>query len=153
MRLHLASRVSTPYLCTKNETMAPGHKRELPKYEHLGSLPYFCTKNEIMAPLHVATLTVKRALPKYLASRGSTLCGHTNRATLIQDIYPTSVPRMLHYHEIAYLVYRTSTLRESSNETIMRPWTPTNIRRGPILSSNNRTWFPVVHSQDQLCSL
>ncbi len=51
--------------------MAPLHvvtltvQRELPKYEHLGSLPYLCTKNETMAPLHVATLTVQRELPKY----------------------------------------------------------------------------------------
>ncbi len=29
------------------------------------SLPYLCTKNEAMAPLHVATLTVQRELPKY----------------------------------------------------------------------------------------
>ncbi len=29
------------------------------------SLPFLCTKNEAMAPLHVATLTVKRELPKY----------------------------------------------------------------------------------------
>ncbi len=29
------------------------------------SLPYLCTKNETMAPLHVATLTVQRELPKY----------------------------------------------------------------------------------------
>ncbi len=32
---------------------------------HLGSLPYLCIRNETMAPLHVATLTVKRELPKY----------------------------------------------------------------------------------------
>ena len=31
----------------------------------LGSLPYLCTKNETMAPLHVATLTAQRELPKY----------------------------------------------------------------------------------------
>ncbi len=36
--------------------------RELPKYEHLGSLPYLSTKNETVAPLHVATLRVKREL-------------------------------------------------------------------------------------------
>ncbi len=29
------------------------------------SVPYLCTKNEAMAPLHVATLTVQRELPKY----------------------------------------------------------------------------------------
>ncbi len=46
--------------------MAPLHvailtvQRELPKYEHLGSLPYLCTRNEAMAPLHVATLIVQR---------------------------------------------------------------------------------------------
>ncbi len=41
---------------------------------HLGSLPYLCTKNETMAPLHVDTLTIQRELPKYeLASRVSTL--------------------------------------------------------------------------------
>ncbi len=39
-------------------------QRELPKYEYLGSLPYLCTKNETMAPLHVA-ITVQRELPKY----------------------------------------------------------------------------------------
>ncbi len=33
--------------------------------EYLGSLPYLCTKNEVMAPLYVATLTVKRELPKH----------------------------------------------------------------------------------------
>ncbi len=70
MRLYLASLGSLPYLCTKNETVAPLHvatltvQRELPKYEIIGS-PYLCTKNEIMAPLHVAILTVQRELPKY----------------------------------------------------------------------------------------
>ncbi len=44
MRLYLASRVSIPYLCTKNETMAPLHvvtltvQRELPKYEIIFSI-------------------------------------------------------------------------------------------------------------------
>ena len=41
---------------------------------HLGSLPYLCTKNETMAPPHVVTLTVQREQPKmrlYLASRVS----------------------------------------------------------------------------------
>ncbi len=27
--------------------------------------PYLCTQNETMATLHVATLTVRRELPKY----------------------------------------------------------------------------------------
>ncbi len=56
MRLYLASRVSTLYLCTKDESIAP---------------------------LHVATLTVQRELPKYEASTllgikpsGPTLCDH-----------------------------------------------------------------------------
>ena len=40
---------------------------------HLGSLPYLCTKNETMAPLHVATLTVQRELPKYETYRVSIL--------------------------------------------------------------------------------
>ncbi len=43
--------------------MAPLHvaiQRELPKYEHLGSLPYLCTKIETMAPLHVAMLSVEK---------------------------------------------------------------------------------------------
>ncbi len=31
----------------------------------VSTLPYFCTENETMAPLYVATLTVKRELPKY----------------------------------------------------------------------------------------
>ncbi len=54
-------------------------KGQLPKYElYLASRvePYLCIKNETMAPLHVATLTVQRELPKYelyLASRVSTL--------------------------------------------------------------------------------
>ncbi len=34
-------------------------------YEHLEFLPYLCIKNETMAPLHVTTLTVKGELPKY----------------------------------------------------------------------------------------
>ncbi len=33
--------------------------------QYLGSLPYLCTKNETMAPLHVVTLTVQRELHKY----------------------------------------------------------------------------------------
>ncbi len=31
--------------------------------QYLGSLPYLCTKNETVAPLYVATLTVWRELP------------------------------------------------------------------------------------------
>ncbi len=34
-------------------------------YVRIEALPYLCTKNETMAPLHVATLTVQRELPKY----------------------------------------------------------------------------------------
>ncbi len=51
-------------------------QKELPKYEHLGSLPYLYIKNETMATLHVATLTAQESylnMRLYLASRISTL--------------------------------------------------------------------------------
>ncbi len=71
MRLYLASRVSTLPLY---QALYVATLRELPKYEHLESLPYLCSKNETMAPLHVATLTVQRELPKYeMSSRHTCL--------------------------------------------------------------------------------
>ncbi len=52
---------SLPYLCIKNETMAPLHVATLTVQRELPII-FCCTKNETMAPLHVTTLTFKREL-------------------------------------------------------------------------------------------
>ncbi len=57
MRLYLASRISTAYLCTKNETTAPLHVATLTVNR---ILPYLDTTIAGMV-----MLTVERELPKY----------------------------------------------------------------------------------------
>ncbi len=68
------------------------------KYENLESLPYLRTKNEAVAPLHVATLTVKRELPKYMAlSSDSNTPLHVATLTVKREL-PSSTLHLMWPH-------------------------------------------------------
>ncbi len=63
--IYISKGITLTYGLCENEVITTSFPRSHAHIKGITTFSYLCTKNETLAQLYVATLTVKRELPKY----------------------------------------------------------------------------------------